>query len=176
MKINEIVQEGILDNLKGKIGRYQNSQAMKQAGKLGASAWKKYLAGLEAANDYNEIQPGLVKTHLRNWIDQSLFGRYSLNTAPGPIQQSVNAFIGQLAQDPKDTTKLQKAFSAILNQTRKMQLDPAAKATQQKPVAGGKQICDQPTKQIGDSLFICGKEIKRGDPGYDDLVKKLGVQ
>ncbi len=175
MKINEIIQEGILDKIKGDIGRYQNSQAMKQAGKLGASAWKKHLAGLEAANDYNELRPGIVKTHLRNWIDQSLFGRYSLNTAPAPIQQSVNAFIGQLAQDPKDTTKLQKAFSAILNQTRKMQLDPAAKATQQKPVAGGKQICDQPTKQVGDSLFICGKEIKRGDPGYDDLAKKLGV-
>ena len=175
MKINEIIQEGFLDNLKGKIGRIQNNQAMKQAGVLGARAWKKYLASLEAANDYNEIQPGQIKQHLRNWIDQSLFGKFSLDTAPGPIQQSVNAFIGQIAQDPKDTTRLEQAFSAILNQTRRMQLNPGEKPTQQKAVAGGKQLCQEPTKQIGNSLFVCGQEIKQGDPGYDDLAKKLGV-
>lgn len=178
MKINEIT-EGLLDNLKGKLGRYRNTQAIDQAANLAVTAWKKKLQSLEAMNDYNELQSGLLKKHLRAWIDQSLLGKYSLDTAPTQFQQSVNSFVGQIASAPKDNVVLKKAFGAIMNQSTKLALQDISgqQQTQQKQTTGGKTLCQEPPKvdQGTGTMTICGQTVKTSDLPQEflDKIEKL---
>jgi len=174
MKANEFVTEGFFDTIKGALGRDKNAQAINVASELAVKAWKKQLAAYEATNDYNALEPGQYKKILRQWIDQSLFGKYSLDTAPQSVKSSVDAFIGKISSDPDNKAVLQQAFSAILNQTRKLALGGGKPAASKQ--VGGNTICNDPTKIVGQDIFVCGQKISPADPGYNELKAKISQQ
>ena len=177
MKINEVIlKEGIFDTLKKNYGKWTTDRGIKKAGQVGARAWKNNLARLERAKDGQPLSPQQFQTHLKNWIDQSLFGSYSLDSSPKTLQNSVNRHITALASDPKNNAKLEQAFEDIMKQTRKLALDADTQKDPNKQTATGQKVCgDQPVTVSGDSLNICGKELKPGEPGYAELAKKLGI-
>ena len=177
MKINDIIlKEGIFDTLKKNYSKYTTDRGIKKASQVGARAWKNNLAKLERAKDGQPLYPQQLKQHLKKWIDQSLFGSYSLDTSPQTLKNSVNRHITALASDPKNDAKLQQAFEDIMKQTRKLALDSGAQKDPNKQTATGQKVCgDQPVTVSGDSIVICGKEVKPGEPGHAELAKKLGI-
>ena len=175
MKINDIIlKEGIFDTFKKDYQKWNTDRGIQKAGQVGATAWKNYLAKLERANDYEELNAKQLTDHLGKWIDKSLFGNYSLETSP--LKGEVNRKIAELVRDPKNDAKLQQQFKDILDKTRKLALDPDAKEDPNKMTSAGQKVCgDKPTTVSGDSIFVCGQEVKRGDPGHAELAKKLGI-
>ena len=177
MKINDIIlKEGIFDTFKKDYQKWNTDRGIQKASEVGARAWKNYLAKLETANNGEELDTEQLQRHLKKWIDQSLFGSYSLDTSPQTLQNSVNRHITALASDPKNDAKLQQAFSDIMKQTRKLALDSGTQKDPNKQTATGQKVCgDQPVTVSGDSIVICGKEVKKGEPGHAELAKKLGI-
>ena len=164
----------MLDKLKQKYGTWNTDRGIQKASQVGVTAWKNYLAKLERANNYKELNAKQLTYHLKEWIDKSLFGKYSLDTSP--LKDEVNGKIAELVRDPKNDAKLQQQFKDILDKTRKLALDPDAKEDPNKMTSTGQKVCgDKPTTVSGDSIFVCGQEVKRGDPGHAELAKKLGI-
>ena len=177
MKINDIIlKEGIFDTFKKDYQKWNTDRGIQKASQVGARAWKNYLAKLERANDYEELNAKQLTYHLEKWIDKSLFGSYSLKTSPLKIQNYVKTTIAKLVKDPKNDAKLQQAVEKILRKTSKLVLNHGAKEDPNKMTSAGQKVCgDKPTTVSGDSIFVCGQEVKRGDPGHAELAKKLGL-
>ena len=177
MKINDIIlKEGIFDTFKKDYQKWNTDRGIQKASEVGARAWKNNLAKLERAKDGQPLYPQQLKQHLKKWIDQSLFGSYSLKTSPQTVQNSVNTHIKNLVSNSKNDAKLQQAFTNIMERTSRLVLDGDAEQDPNKQTATGKKVCgDQPVTVSGDSLVICGKELKKGEPGHAELAKKLGI-
>ena len=177
MKINDIIlKEGIFDTFKKDYQKWNTDRGIQKASEVGARAWKNYLAKLEAANKGEELNAEQLQRHLEKWIDQSLFGSYSLKTSPQTVQNSVNTHIKNLVSNSKNDAKLQQAFKDIMERTSRLVLDAGAQKDPNKQTATGKKVCgDQPVTVSGDSIVICVKEVKPGEPGHAELAKKLGI-
>ena len=177
MKINDIIlKEGIFDTFKKDYQKWNTDRGIQKASEVGARAWKNYLAKLEAANKGEELNAEQLQIHLRKWINQSLFGSYNLDTSPQTVQNLVNTHIKTLVSDPKNDAKLQQAFRKIMERTSRLVLDGDAEQDPNKQTATGKKVCgDQPVTVSGNSIFVCGKEVKKGEPGHAELAKKLGI-
>ena len=177
MKINEVtLKEGIFDTLKKNYSKYTTDIGIKKASQVGARAWKNNLAKLERAKDGQPLYPQQLKQHLKKWIDQSLFGSYNLDTSPQDAKDLVDDHIKNLVRDPKNDAKLQQAFTNIMERTSRLVLDGDAEQDPNKQTATGQKVCgDQPVTVSGNSIFVCGKEVKKGEPGHAELAKKLGI-
>ena len=177
MKINDIIlKEGIFDTFKKDYQKWNTDRGIQKASEVGARAWKNYLAKLEAVNKGEELNAEQLQIHLKKWINQSLFGSYSLKTSPQSLQTLVNTHIKNLVSNSKNDAKLQQAFKDIMERTSRLVLDAGAQKDPNKQTATGQKVCgDQPVTVSGDSIVICGKEVKPGEPGHAELAKKLGI-
>ena len=177
MKINDIIlKEGIFDTFKKDYQKWNTDRGIQKASEVGARAWKNYLAKLETANKGKELDTEQLQRHLKKWIDQSLFGSYNLDTSPQDAKDLVDDHIKNLVRDPKNDAKLQQAFTNIMERTSRLVLDGDAEQDPNKQTATGQKVCgDQPVTVSGNSIFVCGKEVKKGEPGHAELAKKLGI-
>jgi len=179
MKINEIINEGILDRLLGRNTQDReqaiNAQAMVGASKIAARAWGKYKQNLERINNYNPVPKAMLNDKLIKWIDDNLLGSYSLANGGNVLNTVVKRMSSNIMSNPEQT---EDSFKQILTVAGKVALDPTAGASS----GGGfdpkrQDICrDQPTTVKGDTIYVCGEPIKDGEPGYKELANKLGIK
>ena len=188
MKINEITEApGILGQLvKGAKAAVQgytqsrdvrvNAQAIAQMSQVAARAWGKMKQNLERINDYKPLTPSMLNKQLRDWIDDNLLGSYSLDNGGVDLNRTVGAQMPIIINKPGQAVK---SFQEILTVASKIALDPTAKG------GGGnggidpnrQDVCPKnPTTVKGDSIFVCGQEVKKGENGYDELAGKLGIK
>lgn len=167
MKINEIIQEGPINAVKGLYTDYKISQM----GAASVKLWKKYLNSLEAKNNYEPLTAQQLEQQFTLWADQNLLGKYSINNTPNDFKQMFNAYKTKVGQKPRDNNLLKSAFTTIIDGSRKLGLDPNDQGNLPTP-----QDCK--VTSANNKVTVCGQEINPATDKqlYDKLKDLLAKQ
>lgn len=173
MKINEIIQEGPLDAVKGLYTDYKVSQL----GTASVKLWKKHLNSLEAKNNYEPLTAQQLQDQFTVWADNTLLGRFALSSTSSDFQQMLRAYAQKVSRTPRDNNLLKSAFTTIIDGARKMMPATGQPARDNKPSGEeGTNMCQEPPKHNAatGAITICGQPVNKKDlpPAF---LKKLGI-
>lgn len=167
MKINEL-REGIFDR--------STQSNIANFGKVAAKQWNLYKQNLERKNNFQKLSAQQLQGHLRKFVQDNILVKYDI----GPKDQQEEAIIaGMMGKilGTDDIDQQSASFATIAQQATKLGIKGAGQEKDSNVMyAQGGKVCKDDTKKVNNIIYVCGKPIKPGEKGYDEIDKMIDGQ